>query len=109
MKQTRVRAGWVALSCLVLAASAARADDFKGKDDPTQLGFGGMAGMGILDNHVGFEILGTASKKIVNRGFAGDIANSVSIEAELGPLFVPGGTAFAYSMHMRWDFDKDNE
>ena len=85
-----------------------KADDFKGKDEPTEFDLGAMPGMGILDNHVGFALLGTASKKIVHRGFVPDITNSVSIEVEMGPLFVSGGTAFQYSGHLRWDFIKDS-
>jgi hypothetical protein len=84
------------------------AEDFKGKDEPSEFGVGAMPGMGILDNHVGFSLLGTASKKIVRRGFVPDITNSVSIEVEMGPLFVSGGTAFQYSGHLRWDFVKDS-
>lgn len=83
------------------------AEDFKGKDEPSEFGLGALAGMGILDNHVGFALLGAASKKIVHRGFISDITNSVSIEVEMGPLFVSGGTAFQYSGHLRWDFEKD--
>jgi hypothetical protein len=101
-----------ALVCSVLfASSIARADiataDFKGKDDTSEFGVGALAGMGILDNHAGFALLPTLAKKIVNRGFVPDITNNVWIEVEAGPLFVSGGTAFTYSAHLRWNFDKD--
>src|SRR5262245_52809752 len=92
------------MTLLTLTATPVLADDFKGKDDPSQFGFGGMAGLGILDNRGGFSLLGTASKKIIDRGFVPDIVNSVWIEAEAGPLFVGGSTAFVYSLHLRWDF-----
>ena len=110
MIMTRLIAA-LALACSLLAISepARAAEDFKGKEDPSEFDLGAMGGMGILDNHVGFELLGTASKKIVHHGFVNDINNSVSIEVELGPLFVSGGTAFAYSAHLRWDFVKDTE
>jgi hypothetical protein len=81
--------------------------DFKGNSEPSEFSIGAMPGAGILDNHVGFAILGTASKKIVHRGFVPDINDSVSIEVEMGPLFVSGSAAFQYSGHLRWDFEKD--
>ena len=65
--------------------------------------------MGILDNHAGFALFPTVSKKIVHHGFIPDITNYVSIEIQGGPLFVSGGTAFIYSAHLRWDFDQDSQ
>src|SRR4051812_17989063 len=87
--------------------SAHAAEDWKGDPDPAQVHFGALLGLGVIDSNAGFAVLGTASKKIVQHGFSPDINNSVSIETQLGPLFVSGGTAFAYSAHLRWDFEKD--
>lgn len=84
-------------------------EDFKGPDEPSELSLGALAGLGIIDNRAGFALLGTVSKKIVHHGFIADITNSVSIEAEVGPLFVTGATAFAFSAHLRWDFEKDED
>ena len=98
----------VLLAGLILVASgSARADDWKGQPDPSQFGLGALTGMGVIDNHVGFALLGAASKKILDTGFVSDVNNSVWIEAELGPVFISGSTAFAYSAHLRWDFIKD--
>jgi hypothetical protein len=98
----------LALLLLPLALQSASADDFKGENDPARFGFGALTGMGILDNRAGFTLQGTASMEIVERGFVTpDIANSVSIETELGPIWVAGSSAFMYSLHLRWDFEKD--
>lgn len=83
------------------------APDWKGNPDNTEFGLGVLTGAGILDNHVGWALLGTASKKIVHRGFVPDINDSVSIEIEMGPLLISGSAAFQYSGHLRWDFEKD--
>ena len=82
-------------------------EDWKGEADNSEVMFGALMGLGVLDSAGGFSVLGTASKKIVQRGFAPDINNSVSIELQMGPLFISGETAFAYSTHLRWDFVKD--
>jgi len=82
-------------------------EDWKGKPDEKEVSFGGLTGMGIVNSAVGYAVLGTISKKIVRHGFAPDINDSVSIEAEVGPVFMSVGTALAYSTHLRWDFNKD--
>jgi hypothetical protein len=82
-------------------------EDWKGKVDPSDLSLGALAGMGILDSSAGFALLGTLSKKIDYDGWVPDIANSVSLEAEAGPLWVSGATAFQYSLHLRADFQRD--
>jgi hypothetical protein len=88
-------------------ASSGGGEDWKGKSDGSEVHFGGLTGLGIIDFHPGFVLLGTASKKIVHSGFVPDITNSVSIEAEAGPLFAASTTLFDYSLHLRWDFEKD--
>ena len=82
-------------------------EDWKGPSDPAKFHLGVLTGMGVLDSKAGFALLGTASAKIVQRGFVPDINNSVSIETELGPLFVASSASFMYSAHLRWDFEKD--
>lgn len=103
------------LVCLVglVGANASYADeaaeDWKGKSETSEVSFGALAGMGLIDSNVGFSLLGTASKKIIKSGFAKDMSNSVSIEAALGPVFIAGTTALAFSGHLRWDFQKDDK
>jgi hypothetical protein len=82
-------------------------EDWKGASDTAQVHLGALLGLGVIDSVDGFVLLGTASKKIIQHGFVPDINDSVSLETELGPLFTQGTTAFAYSLHLRWDFQKD--
>src|SRR4051794_7163958 len=97
-----------ALSALVLNlvspvhAAVTPEDEFKGKPSPAQLTFSGMAGLGILDSTAGFQVLGSAATKLVNRGFIPDINNQVFLEFQFGPLFVASSTAWFYSAHLRW-------
>lgn len=88
-------------------ASGSGAADWKGADERAEVHLGGLMGMGTIDSQAGFVVLGTASKKIIHHGFVPDIANSVSVEIQAGPLFVYSTTVFAYSAHLRWDFQKD--
>jgi hypothetical protein len=85
------------------------AEDWKGKSDGSEVHLGVITGLGIIDFNPGYILLGTASKKIVKSGFAPEITNSVSIETEMGPMFVAGGALFSYSLHLRWDFEKDEK
>lgn len=84
-------------------------EDWKGEADTNTYRLGALAGLGIIDSTAGFALLGTASRKIVTRGFSPEINNSVWLELQAGPLFISGGTAFAYSTHLRWDFHRTNE
>ncbi len=102
------------ISLLLSQTTWVLAEDWKGRPDESEFSFGGLTGMGIIDGFAGYALLGTASKKIVSPGFAPDLNNSVSIEGALGPIFLPssvantpGGTAWGYSVHLRWDFNKD--
>ena len=101
---------WQAIAAgLIFMTVPVHADeDWKGKADSSEISLGGLTGMGIINNSVGFTVLGTVSKKIVKRGFISDVNNSVSIEGLLGPAFIPAGTAWIYSAHLRWDFVKDD-
>ena len=94
---------------LFAAPSFAVEKDWKGPSPETDFTFGTMAGGGVIDSTVGFGIPITLSKKILNRGFAPDMNNQVFLELYGGPLFISGGTAFQYSLHLRWDFLKDTE
>src|SRR3569832_1626005 len=103
---------WMILSsglAAVLLCQTCRAQvqtaDWKGPPSPGEATFGGVIGMGIIDNSSGFALIGTLSKKIVKNGFVPDITNSVSVEGQLGPVFLSPGTAWFYSAHLRWDFE----
>ena len=89
--------------------SAQTTEDWKGTPSISEMDAGFLLGMGVLDSSAGFALLGTFSKKIVHQGFVPEINNSVSLEVQAGPLFVSSATAFAYSLHLRWDFTKDSD
>jgi hypothetical protein len=89
--------------------SVVYAEDWKGVSEESVLSLGGMAGLAVIDATSGFTVLGTVSKKIVTHGFVPDITNSVSVEGAVGPVFLSVGTAVAYSIHLRWDFEKDKD
>jgi hypothetical protein len=82
-------------------------EDWKGPLDESVLSFGGMTGVGLINGNAGFGFLGTVSKKIMKQGFVPDISNSTSLELALGPVFFSRFSAFTYSFHLRWDFEKD--
>jgi len=85
----------------------AHADDWKGESKPEDFSAGLLTGLGIIDGTSGYALIGTFSRKIIPHGFIPDIANSVSIEGVVGPVFIPGLTAWLYGAHLRWDFVKD--
>lgn len=89
--------------------ASAQAEDWKGPIEEPEVRVGVLMGLGILDSSGGATLLGTISRKIVTKGFAPEINNCVSIEGEAGPISVLGNGALAYSAHLRWDFQKNDE
>jgi hypothetical protein len=83
--------------------------DWKMPGLPPLYNFGAMSGLGVIDSYGGVAILGTASLTVLDRGFIPDISNSVATEIEAGPMITSGHGAFWYSLHMRWDFQKDSD
>ncbi|MFZ9595995.1 MAG: hypothetical protein ACO3A2_07955, partial [Bdellovibrionia bacterium] len=84
------------------------ADDWKGSPEESVLSVGGLAGLGMVNSTTGLAVLGTVSKKILPQGFISEITNSASVEAQVGPVLGGlGGAAWIYSLHLRWDFEKD--
>jgi hypothetical protein len=101
---------WKHLSLVLFvlsSSSLAFSEDWKGTPETSEISVGGLAGLGIIDNSSGFSVLGTVSKKIIHHGFVPDINNTVSLEGAIGPVFLSGVTAWLYSAHLRWDFEKD--
>jgi|GEM_PF-875600 len=82
-------------------------DDFKGRLDPEEFDGGALAGMGIVDGNAGFALVGHIAHKIIRNGFIPDLADSVSIEAQFGPIFGLGQTTLHYGAHLRWDFQQN--
>ena len=98
------------LSVIWIGFSANRvvyAEDWKGKPEESVLSLGALTGVGLVDQGSGLALFGTISKKIINHGFISEITDSVSVEGALGPVLLSGGTAMVYSVHLRWDFEKD--
>ncbi len=96
------------LSALCLIGTSAWAEDYKGYNPTNDFTLGISSGMGIVDTHVGFSLIGNAAAKIVKDGFIPDIVNPVFLEVAFGPDFVSGATFWMYSTHLRWDFVKDS-
>ncbi len=93
------------IACLAIQTPAF-AEDWKGEPDGIGFDFGGLVGLGIVDSSSGVATIGTLSRKIISKGFVPDISNSVSVEGQFGPIFIPQHTAWFYSAHLRWDFNK---
>ncbi len=74
-----------------------------------QIQLGVMTGLGVVNNTGGFTILGTVAKKLLNQGFAPEINNQVYMEAHGGALTVSRGSAFMFSLHLRWNFTLDDQ
>lgn len=91
----------------LLRSYAVFAEDWKGEPETSQISVGALTGMGVIDGSVGYALIATVSKKIISHGFISDLDNSVSIEGQLGPVFYSGLTPWHYSVHLRWDFEKD--
>jgi hypothetical protein len=93
----------------VPVAQTVSSEPFKGEASPQLMDFSAMLGLGLIDSSGAFSVIGSAARKIVDRGFVGDINNQVFAELELGPAFFKGNTAFIYSAHLRWDFERDSK
>lgn len=89
-------------------ARAAETEDFKGESPTIEVDFGLLGGLGWYGGAAGFALLGTVSKKLINRGFVPDLNDQVYLEAEVGPLFMSGATPIFYSAHLRWDFIRND-
>ncbi len=85
------------------------AEDWKGAPYKNELDVSAQGGLGILDGTAGFEMRGSIAKKIIDRGFVPDLNDQVYIEAQPGILLIDGTSAFTYSVHLRWDFHKNEE
>jgi hypothetical protein len=88
--------------------SESSSEPWKGPPAEENFTAGAMAGAGFSNVNAGFLVLGTAAIKIVNRGFADEIDDQVFVEAAAGPLVSGLGTDVVYSVHLRWDFQRDD-
>jgi hypothetical protein len=91
------------------AKDSGSTEPWKGPSPEEDFSVGAMAGVGFLNSDPGFTLLGTAAVKILDRGFVGDINDQVFLEVAFGPLIQSTGTDLAYSLHLRWDFHRDDE
>ena len=85
------------------------AENWHGKPYDNLFDVGGMTGMGILDGRVGYEVRGSVAVKVAHHGFFPDINNQLFLELQPGILFISGSTAFTYSLHLRWDFNMNED
>jgi len=95
-------------ACWAQGPAAGKAEDWKGPADATRFNLGVIQGVGIIDTIGGYAFVGTASAKILDRGFAPDLNNSVHAEIQIGPFFASGVSAWIFGSHLRWDFVKDD-
>lgn len=80
---------------------------WKGKPYDAVFGFSFMPGLGIAGPVAGFALNGAISVKIAHEGFIKDINDQAHLEVMGGPLFMSGVTAAVFSMHLKWDFVKN--
>lgn len=85
------------------------AEDWKGTPDERTFEVGAQIGVATIDSSAGFGLFGAVSKKIIPGGFIEELNNPVFIELMMGPVFLSGGTAFAYSAHLKWEFVKNTD
>jgi hypothetical protein len=97
---------WIAGLTLSLES---RAEPYKGSLSPRIADFSVMTGLGLVDSSAALSVLATASRKIVEQGFVSDLNNQVFAEIALGSGFLKGHSAFVYSTHLRWDFERDSD
>jgi hypothetical protein len=84
-------------------------EDWKGPPSDAEFTFGAMAGLGMVDPDAGLGLLLNGAKKIYHQGFVPDINNQVFLELTLGPVFAANHVPFVYGIHLRWDFQKDEQ
>lgn len=99
--------GSAAMPSIVPHDDSTTYEQWKGPTDQKTWNFSAMTGLGIVNATPGVALMGAAAKRIVDKGFAPDINDSVWVEVELGPVFAKGGAGLVYSGHLRWDFIKN--
>lgn len=92
---------------LLAAGPLYSAEPWKGRPDSNTTTVGLTGGLGIIDPKVGFALQPSAGFRVLEQGFVPDVNNQVFFEVAAGPVFLSGGSAFSYSLHLRWDFKKD--
>lgn len=95
----------------VASIQNSNAESWKGVPAETEISLGALAGVGVVDGYAGVGLMGNFAKKIVHQGFIPELNNQVFVEAEFGPIFLKPKdsmqTSWGYSLHLRWDFQKD--
>lgn len=81
---------------------------WKGKPYATLFQFSFMSGVGLLGSSVGLPLNGAVAVKIAHQGFVDDINDQAYLELMGGPLFVSNTLVGTYSLHLRWDFHKND-
>ncbi len=90
------------------ARMTASTEDWKGAARSAKFSLGGLTGIGVAGGYTGYTLLGTLSKTVAQDGWLDDINDQLSLEAYAGPMFTSGSSLFKYSLHLRWDFQKDD-
>ncbi|MCX7978684.1 MAG: hypothetical protein N2578_06730 [Bdellovibrionaceae bacterium] len=74
-----------------------------------EFGLSVMTGLGLLSDSAGLPLIGTLSKKILHEGFVPDVSDQAHLEGAFGPMWIKGGAVWSWSVHLRWDFRKDEK
>jgi hypothetical protein len=91
----------------VSAIEKSTTEFWKGKAPDRTATLGAMLGLGIYDGSAGFQISPNAAFKVAHEGWLEDINDQLLLELQMGPLFVKSSSVFTYSIHLRWDFERD--
>ena len=70
--------------------------------DNFQVGF--LLGPALIEPSYGLGIVGTAAKRIIKDGWLADVSDAVYLEGAMGPVFVKSQHPLVYSIHLRWEF-----
>lgn len=83
-------------------------EDWKGNPSANHFDAGLLLGIGVFDGNVGFAAIPTIARKLTDDGFVPDINDRANLELMAGPVFIQGEVLLQYSLHLRWDFIKDD-
>ncbi len=84
------------------------AEQWKGKPYDSMFQFSFMPGIALLGSTVGLGLNAAVAVKVSQHGFIDDINDQAHFEIMAGPIFVSSTVASAYSVHLRWDFHKND-
>ena len=96
---------------MVFSFSAlAKTEMWKGKPPSVDYTAGISAGLAFNGaSNLGGTFQASGAIKVIDRGFVPDINDQVFFEVQGGPEFFSSLTVFTGSLHLRWDFHRDED